>query len=114
MIINGIELELDVMDVNTADKFQNMVETLFGDYKKCDQIGDILRQRCMIINEIFDGMFGEGAADAVLPGEMNLTNSFAALEEIVNEFVKLPDKMIEAQRKCFYKIEKESELKLLK
>ncbi|MDO9549133.1 MAG: hypothetical protein Q7J65_09245 [Candidatus Marinimicrobia bacterium] len=83
--INGVELELDLMDADVADSFQDAINELSIKSEETDRLGDAIRQQCVIVNDFFDKVFGDGASEAVFQGKMNLKNSLAAFEKVINE-----------------------------
>lgn len=89
--INGVELELDLMDADVLDSVQYAMENLKDESIESDRISDKIRQPCITINKFFDSVFGEGAADAVFQGKMNLVKHMDAFVQVVAEIEKAPE-----------------------
>ncbi|WP_414150308.1 DUF6673 family protein [Acetobacterium carbinolicum] len=89
--INGVELELDLMDADVLDSLQDALENLQDESVESDRVGDLVRQPCLTINKFFDAVFGEGAAEAIFQGGMNLTNHLDAFVKVVSEIEKAPE-----------------------
>ena len=112
MIINGIELELDLMDADVADKLQDAIETLNIDTEKTDRLGGMIRQQCETINNLFDEVFGEGASEAVFLGKMNLTTHLVAFGEVIKEIEKVPETMESLLAQYIPKVDKKPKKEL--
>jgi hypothetical protein len=89
--INGVELELDLMDADVLDSVQDALENLTTESEQSERVGDMVRQPCITINTFFDAVFGEGASDAVFQGKMNLVDHMDAFTQIVSEIEKAPE-----------------------
>lgn len=89
--INGVELELDLMDADVLDSVQDALENLTMEAEQSDRVGDLVRQPCITINTFFDSVFGEGASEAVFEGNMNLANHMDAFMQVVAEIEKAPE-----------------------
>lgn len=89
--INGVELELDLMDADVLDSIQDALENLTDESVESERVGDMVRQPCITINKFFDTVFGEGASDAVFEGKMNLVKHMDAFTQVVAEIEKAPE-----------------------
>lgn len=89
--INGVELELDLMDADVLDSVQDALENLTDESVESERVGDMVRQPCITINKFFDAVFGEGASDAVFEGKMNLVKHMDAFTQVVAEIEKAPE-----------------------
>jgi hypothetical protein len=89
--INGVELELDLMDADVLDSVQDALENLTMETEQSERVGDMVRQPCITINTFFDSVFGEGAADVVFQGKMNLVKHMDAFTQVVAEIEKAPE-----------------------
>lgn len=93
MIINGIELELDLMDADVADQIEVSLNKLNKQAEVGESLGDVIRFQCGVINEFFDELFGSGASDAIFQGKMNLRKSLEAFGIVVEEIQKTKESM---------------------
>lgn len=93
MIINGIELELDLMDADVADQLEVSLNKLNKQAEVGESLGDVIRFQCGVINEFFDELFGSGASDAIFQGKMNLRKSLEAFGIVVEEIQKTKESM---------------------
>lgn len=109
--INGVELELDLSDADVLDTVQDAVENLTIEAVKSERIGDQIRQPCITINNFFDEVFGEGAADAVFKGKMNIEVHMDAFVQVVEEIGKAPEKIRESQEKYLKAVKKNPNFK---
>lgn len=72
--INGLELELDLEDVDEFEKVMKAFEQMDEDEKKLDKVGsmpDFIRQYCDVYYKMYDRIFGEGTAEKIFNGKKN-------------------------------------------
>lgn len=75
--INGVDLELDLMDADVVEKFEDLNK---GIVKKIQDpnayeglsTADGMRYQCACVNEYFDELFGAGTAEKVFHKNNNL------------------------------------------
>lgn len=72
--INGLELELDLEDVDEFEKVMKAFEQMDEDEKKLDKVGsmpDVIRQYCDVYYKMYDRIFGEGTGEKIFNGKKN-------------------------------------------
>lgn len=77
MEFNGVELELDLMDADVMEKFEENLKKIAKNVQKKTQYegksnADCLRIQCKHVKEFFDTMFGSGTSDRLFGGKNNL------------------------------------------
>lgn len=94
--INGVVLEMDVLDADVVEKYENLNQSLL------DKINDKsayegkstsegMKYQCRAVDRFFDKMFGEGTADALFGGDNNIgkrMDAFGQVVSTVNENVR--------------------------
>lgn len=75
--INGIELEIDMMDADVMEKYEHLTEKLTKEISESKQYvglsnSDGIRIQCHHIGGFFDALFGSGTAKRVFRGSNNL------------------------------------------
>ena len=85
--INGVELEFDLLDADTAEKYDECMKEIHKIKDKVVgmSVGESIRYQCNIIFDCFDAIFGEGTAFEVFNGKANLRICLEALESLVTE-----------------------------
>lgn len=89
MIINGVELEdLDIYDVEVAEKYEKVIENINKNQKfEGLKISVVIRKQCESIFNVFNELFGEGTDRKVFGDRVNLKiclEAFASLVEQIN------------------------------
>lgn len=88
MKINNVELEdLDILDLEVAEKYEKMLEQAKGIAKKAEGMGlaESIRTQCNGIFEVFNTLFGEGTDKKVFHDKVNLLTCLKAFEELVTQ-----------------------------
>lgn len=92
MKIRDIEFDFDFLDANDMERFENeakkITEICQNNSIKSLSYSDAIREECKIIDNFFDKVFGEGAAQKIFKGKMNLNEHIFAFKDIVDEKVK--------------------------
>ena len=75
--INGVELELDLMDADVVEKFEDLNKEIvkkIQDPKAYEGLStaDGMKYQCTCVNEYFDELFGTGTAEKVFHKNNNL------------------------------------------
>lgn len=101
--INGVKLEMDLMDADTAEA----VETAINHFqektkvvKKENTLASAIRQQCQLVFEFFDEAFGEGAAVEVFGEKTNFDACQNAFKEVVAA-IKEKGKVMQANQEDF-------------
>ena len=87
LIINDVKLEGDLMDADFMEKFeQSMIKMRdTAQAKKRETYPTAAasyRAQCEVVNTCFDEIFGEGTADRLFHGKMNVMEHLQAIEKI--------------------------------
>lgn len=93
MKINGVDIEFDVLDADTMDKYETalpfleekMNEELNKNYAK---VSDSIRSQCHIVFDFFNKIFGEGTDKKIFGDKTNLRICYEAVETINAESQK--------------------------
>lgn len=92
MKILDIEIDFDFLDADQVAKFEEEAKKV---QEKCKDtklenlsLSEAIRKECNIIDVFFDNIFGEGMANQIFKGKMNLKEHIQAFEDIVKEKVK--------------------------
>ena len=77
LTINGVDLELDLMDADVVEKFEDLNKWILKkiqDSKAYEGLStaDGMRYQCACVNEYFDELFGIGTAEKVFHKNNNL------------------------------------------
>lgn len=75
--VNGVELELDLLDADVMEKYEHLNEEIIKKIQEPTQYegkstADGMRMQCRYVDEFFDELFGEGTAETVFHGGNNL------------------------------------------
>lgn len=87
--INGVELELDLMDADVVEEFDNLNAEIAAEIKNPEHYeglsnADCMRVQCRMIESYFDRLFGEGTADRIFPKHNNLGDRLEAFGQTVS------------------------------
>lgn len=91
LTINGVELEFDVFDVETAAVYEDarkQVQERFLEMKAAEEEENfplVLKIGCEAIREAFDCVFGEGTSSEVFGERMNFRESIEAFKQLSDE-----------------------------
>lgn len=88
--INGVDLEMNMFDADFIEEFEsgcNMVVTRVKDPEEMGGLStaDAIRKQCSIVNDFFDGLFGEGTSEKIFVRKSDIMEHMMAFETIVNE-----------------------------
>lgn len=89
VIINGVELELDLMDADVVERFDNLNAEIAVEIKNPEHYeglsnADCMRVQCRMVDSYFDRLFGEGTADKIFPKRNNLGDRMEAFGQTVS------------------------------
>lgn len=103
MVINGVELELDLLDADMAEKFESecqRVKARVTDKKAYEGKSnpDAIRYQCEVVNDFFDSIFGYGTSEKVFEGRHHIGKSMEAFATVVSEANKSGEKIKEISR----------------
>ena len=91
MTINvlGVELEMDVYDVDVFEKFEHEVVEVKNKVDEAENEKtnvQKLRRQCAIVKEFFDNVFGPGTSDKVFKGKDNIKDCTDAYIIVISAF----------------------------
>ena len=84
--INGTKLELDIFDVETHELLERAfraVQIGVADAQQKATTTEQIRYQCEVVYDFFDEVFGEGVADEVFEGKMNLLKCLDAFAKVI-------------------------------
>lgn len=84
--INGIELELNLLDADVIEKYENLndeIKRKIQDPKAYEgkSTADGMRYQCRCVEQFFNALFGEGTSEKVFPKNNDLGNRLEAFGE---------------------------------
>ena len=85
MTLNGIELEFDMFDYETADKYESALKDLAVSRSAATTLKDAIKDQCNAAFVFFDKLFGEGVSDKIFGGKMNFKECFDAVKAVIDE-----------------------------
>lgn len=87
MLINGKEMDLDIFDPDTAERFETAMKTVHDKMQELSGqetgLADGIRLQCETVTNCFDFIWGEGAAAYILDGRVNLKLALTAFGDLV-------------------------------
>ncbi|MCD8208333.1 MAG: hypothetical protein LUD72_10385 [Bacteroidales bacterium] len=83
LVINGVELELNLMRASVMDKWEAAAAEVERKVKEVPEAEDIsagekIRRQCAIIGDFFDDVFGDGTATSIFQHDDDLTERMEA------------------------------------
>ena len=84
----GVDLEIDIYDVDVFEKFEKEVTEV---KRKSDTTGkgkttaQVLRRHCAIVKEFFDNVFGPGTSEELFHGKDNIKDCTDAYLKVISE-----------------------------
>ena len=98
--INDVELELDLMDADMAEKYEKAYRKMQRDVANIPKnlsLAENIRKQCNLIFCFFNEVFGEGTSKKVFGNKTNLRECIKAVETLidyVNKDVEETNKII--------------------
>ena len=89
--INDVELELDLMDADMADKYEKAYRKMQRDVANIPKnlsLADSIRKQCQLIFTFFDEVFTEGTSKKIFGNRTNLRECIKAVETIIDHINK--------------------------
>lgn len=86
LTINGVELEFDIFDLDTAEAYEDgmeLVQKTAASAPKNKSLTDVIQVQCQAVFDFFDMVFGEGTSGTVFGNRMNLMHCLKAFEQVV-------------------------------
>lgn len=88
--INGAELEFDIFDAETAEKYEVALNNMSVAGEEASKIGkegklsECIRAQCEGVFDFFDDIFGTGTAEIVFGEKTNLRICLDAAAKVIN------------------------------
>lgn len=92
---NGVQYEFDLMDAETADRYDKALEKMGEKEKsirKTGKLSETIMDTCDMIYGFFDDLFGDGASDKIFARNYNLR---LCIEVCFNSFRPFANKQLE-------------------
>lgn len=89
--INDVELELDLMDADMAEKYEKAYRKMQRDVVNIPKnlsLAESIRKQCKLIFNFFDEVFGEGTSEKIFGNKTNLRECVKAVETIIDHVNK--------------------------
>lgn len=85
--INGVELELDLMDADVMEKYETLNQEIVEKVKEPTQYEGLsnaegMRLQCRHVDKFFDALFGDGTAQKIFGGGNNLGVRLEAFAQV--------------------------------
>lgn len=92
VVINGVELELDMLDADVVERYEKSFNALqdqiqLSNYEGLSQ-AEGMRRMCRSVEEYFDSLFGAGTAEKVFGKANNHLGAHLAAFSQTNEFAE--------------------------
>lgn len=89
--INDVELELDLMDADMAEKYEKVYRKMQKDVANIPKnlsLAENIRKQCKLIFNFFDEVFGEGTSKKIFGNKTNLRECIKAVETLIDHVNK--------------------------
>lgn len=102
--INGVELELDLLDADVVEKYENLNKEIVEKIKDPANYeglsnADGMRFQCRCVEEYFDKLFGYGTSEKVFPKNNNLGIRMEAFGQITSLSKQSTERIHDIQNK---------------
>ena len=94
--INGIELELDLEDADTAANYENAFEIMAEEEKQIAKTGknsDTIKSYCEMFRHMYDNIFGKGTSEKIFKGIKYNSRIYDEIYESFLVYVKIPQNL---------------------
>ena len=89
--INNVELELDLMDADMAEKYEKAYRNMQRDVENIPKnlsLAESIRKQCKLIFNFFDEVFGEGTSKKIFGNKTNLRECIKAVKTLIDHVNK--------------------------
>ena len=89
--INDVELELDLMDADMAEKYEKAYRKMQRDVASIPKnlsLADNIRKQCNLVFYFFDEVFGQGTSKKIFGNKTNLRECIKAVETLIDHVNK--------------------------
>lgn len=84
--INNVDLEIDMLDANEAEKFDKVMDNTKNSITKAKGVAGSkgIRILCEVVFNAFDDIFGEGTHKKIFGEKVNALSCLKAFQELVD------------------------------
>ena len=85
--INDVELELDLMDGDTAEKYENAIDKLNSkaqEKHEKETLSQSIKRQCNLVFDFFNEVFGEGTDKKLFGNKTNLRECTEAFKQVID------------------------------
>lgn len=89
--INDVELELDLMDADMAEKYEKAYRKMQRDVANIPKnlsLAESIRKQCKLIFNFFNEVFGQGTSKNIFGNRTNLRECIKAVETLIDHVNK--------------------------
>ena len=89
--INDVELELDLMDADMAEKYEKAYRKMQRDVANIPKnlsLADSIRKQCNLVFYFFDEVFGQDTSKKIFGNRTNLRECIKAVETLIDHVNK--------------------------
>ena len=101
--INGVELDFNLYDADVVERYEEandkVIEMDTPESTKGKRMSEIIKYRCMIVEEFFDHVFGEGTSEKLFGGKKDLQIHVDAFKTACDYVVQFSNSMIMKSQK---------------
>lgn len=101
--INGVELDFNLYDADVVERYEEandkVIEMDTPESTKGMRMSEIIKHRCIIVEEFFDHVFGEGTSEKLFGGKKDLQIHVDAFKTACDYVVQFSDSMIMKSKK---------------
>lgn len=87
MKLKNIEVKFDFLDADDIERFEKAAKKVTEKCKEKEEeklsMSEAIKEECMIIENFFDEVFGEGTSQKLFEGRKNLTEHIEIFKEII-------------------------------
>lgn len=88
MIINGKNIDIDILEADTAERYSSALEYVkkaADEYKSGDSIGETIKAQCAVIYKFFDIILGDGESEKLFDGKKSLSVCLDVYEDFIKQ-----------------------------
>lgn len=84
--INGAEFDIDLMDADVMERFENAAEEIQSKVSQLQapgaKVSDVVRSFCNLTEDFLDEVLGDGASEDIFGGTQNMKEHMQAYEDL--------------------------------
>lgn len=88
MIINGKNIDIDILEADTAEKYSSALKYVkhsADEYKSGGSISDVIKAQCAVIYKFFDIILGDGESVKLFDDKKSLAVCIDAYEDFIKQ-----------------------------